>query len=78
MNDDRDVFAHDQVLLAEIDLLTELVIAATNSAERLQQDRIDTILGVKAAVADDCAEDLLNVPRQRRNVAARDQEPASS
>lgn len=75
MNDDRDVFAHDQVLLAEIDLLTELVIAATNSAERLQQDRIDTILGVEAAVADECTEDLLNVPRQRREVA---QEPASS
>ena len=36
----------DPLVLDEIELYGELVIAASGSDERLSQDRIDTVLGV--------------------------------
>ncbi|MGA9344247.1 MAG: hypothetical protein WBV37_04010 [Nocardioidaceae bacterium] len=67
MDDDLDPYAHDQDLLDEIHLLTELVIAATNNIGQLPQVRIDDILGVESARAeclDDAAEPA-SLPRQR-------------
>ncbi len=42
---DRDRIV-DEGMLAEIDLLTEVIIAATLSPDSLTQDRIDDLLGV--------------------------------
>ena len=42
---DRDLIV-DEGMLAEIDLLTEVIIAATLSPDSLTQERIDDLLGV--------------------------------
>ncbi len=67
MDDDLEPYAHDQNLLDEIHLLTELVIAATNNIGQLSQARIDDILGVEPAGVDcsDVGADPLGLPRQR-------------
>jgi hypothetical protein len=44
---DADVFEHDTVMLEEIEMLTELVITATQCSGRLPQDEVDNILGVE-------------------------------
>ena len=46
MNDRFDVDLEDDQLMVEIDLVTELMIAAAESAGHLEQTRIDSILGV--------------------------------
>ncbi len=76
MDDERDVFAHDQGQLAEIHLLTELVIAATNSPGRLAQDRIDSILGVVRLPTVDGSNELDDPPGLPRQRDAQD--PASA
>lgn len=39
-------FAHDEALLDEIDLLTEVIIATTLSPGRLTAERVDEVLSV--------------------------------
>lgn len=47
MFDQFDVAVHDAEALAEIDLLTDLIIAGTaEDAEHVSEQRIDEILGV--------------------------------
>jgi len=60
MNDPLDVSLVDTVLLAELELTTELMIAATQSDRHLSQDEIDVLLGLAPRVA---------IPRPRRNPA---------
>ena len=45
-NDRRDVQVHDEDALAEIELTSDLMIAASESEEHLTQEQIDAILGV--------------------------------
>ena len=44
--DQFDVDLEDQELLEEVELTTDLIVAASETDERLPQDRIDEILGV--------------------------------
>jgi hypothetical protein len=44
--DQFDVTLEDAELLEEVELTTDLIIAATETNERLPQSRIDEILGV--------------------------------
>ena len=46
MNDQLDVSVHDTEVLAEIDMMTNLIIATSESDGPLPQVRIDEILGV--------------------------------
>ncbi|MEP6666664.1 MAG: hypothetical protein ABJA81_09475 [Nocardioidaceae bacterium] len=46
MNDQLDVNVHDTEVLAEIEMMTNLIIATTESSGPLPQPRIDEILGV--------------------------------
>ncbi len=46
MSDSFDVAVHDAEALAEIEMLTNLIIATSEHEGRLPQDRIDEILGV--------------------------------
>ncbi len=46
MNDQLDVNVHDTEVLAEIEMMTNLIIATTESDGPLPQMRIDQILGV--------------------------------
>lgn len=46
MHDQFDVTLEDGDLLGEVELTTTLIIAASESDERLSQDEIDRILGV--------------------------------
>jgi hypothetical protein len=46
VNDQLDVSVHDTEVLAEIEMMTNLIIATTESAGPLSQVRIDEILGV--------------------------------
>ena len=46
MNDRRDVRVHDEDVLAEIELTSDLMIAASEQDEHLTQEQIDAILGV--------------------------------
>lgn len=55
MNDQLDVSVHDAEILAEIELMTDLIIATSESPTKLSQARIDEILGVRPAI-----------PQQRR------------
>ncbi len=50
MNDQLDVSVHDPELLAEIELMTDLIIASSESPAKLSQARIDEILEVRPAV----------------------------
>lgn len=46
MDDQLDVQPHDQDVLEEIELTSDLMIAASEAGERLPQSMIDTILGI--------------------------------
>lgn len=48
MYDQFDVTLEDSDLLGEVELTTNLIIAASESEEHLSQDEIDAILGVAA------------------------------
>jgi hypothetical protein len=45
VTDPLDVPLHDDALLAEVRLTTELIIAASEATEPLTQDEIDRLLG---------------------------------
>jgi hypothetical protein len=51
MKDRLNVHLHDGELLAEIDLVGELMIAAAESDEPLGDDTIDEVLGVESGGA---------------------------
>ena len=46
MHDQFDVTLEDSDLLGEVELTTNLIIAASESDEHLSEDQIDRILGV--------------------------------
>ena len=46
MHDQFDVSLEDSDLLVEVELTTNLIIAASESDETLSQEQIDAILGV--------------------------------
>ena len=46
MHDQFDVTLEDVDLLGEVELTTNLIIAASEADDRLSSDEIDTILGV--------------------------------
>lgn len=46
MHDQFDVSLEDSDLLVEVELTTNLIIAASESDEALSQEQIDAILGV--------------------------------
>ena len=46
MNDQLDVSVHDTEVLAEIEMMTNLIIATSESDGPLPQPQIDEILGV--------------------------------
>ena len=46
MHDQFDVSLEDSDLLVEVEMTTNLIIAASESDEALSQDQIDAILGV--------------------------------
>ena len=50
MNDQLDVHLEDTELLAEVELTTNLIIAASDSADPLTEDEIDDLLGVRQGV----------------------------
>ena len=49
MTDQFDVSLEDSELMGEVELTTNLIIAASESEERLTADEIDQILGIDAA-----------------------------
>ena len=57
MADQFDVSLEDDDLLAEVELTTNLIIAATESDERLSPEEIDRILGVVPPSQRDSDED---------------------
>jgi hypothetical protein len=50
VNDQLDVSVHDTDVLAEIEMMTNLIIATSESDGPLSQGRIDEILGVAPVV----------------------------
>ena len=52
MTDQFDVSLEDSELMGEVELTTNLIIAASESEGRLTQEEIDQILGVDSAVGD--------------------------
>ena len=46
VNDRRDVHVHDEEALAEIELTSDLMIAASEQEEHLTQEQVDEILGI--------------------------------
>lgn len=48
-----EIGLEDSELLAEIELVTELMIAATGTPGPLDQETIDTLLGVRPATQDE-------------------------
>ena len=44
--DQFDVSLHDEELLEEVELVTNLIVAATGSAEPLTPKQVDQLLGV--------------------------------
>ncbi len=50
MNDQLDVTVHDTEVLDEIEMMTNLIIATSESAGPLAQVQIDSILGVEGDV----------------------------
>ena len=46
VNDEFDVAVHDAEALAEIEMLTNLIIATSEHEGRLSERRIDEILGI--------------------------------
>jgi hypothetical protein len=55
VNDQLDVTVHDAEVLAEIEMMTKLIIATSESDAPLSQSRIDELLGV-----------VPNIPRARQ------------
>ena len=51
MSDQFDVSLEDPDLLGEVEMTTNLIIAASEAAGPLDQDEIDAILGVTSAEA---------------------------
>ncbi len=49
MNDQFDVTLEDSVLLGEVELTTNLMVAASNAERHLTTEEIDRILGVTPA-----------------------------
>jgi hypothetical protein len=47
MNDPLDVELHDEELIGEIRLVTELIVVASMAPGELEQEVIDQVLGVK-------------------------------
>lgn len=50
MNDQLDVTVHDSDVLAEIEMMTKLIIATSESDAPLPQSRIDELLGIVPAI----------------------------
>jgi hypothetical protein len=50
VNDQLDVSVHDTEVLAEIEMMTNLIIATSESDGPLDQVRIDEILGVTPVI----------------------------
>jgi hypothetical protein len=48
MNDELDVHVHDEDALDEIEMMTNLMIATSESSGPLPQERVDEILGVES------------------------------
>lgn len=60
MHDQFDVTLEDDDLLGEVELTTNLIIAASESDEHLSQEAIDALLGVTPVPPSD-----VPLPRQR-------------
>ena len=56
MADHLDVPLEDAVLLEEVELISTLMIAASDHDERLDQHEIDALLGLSGAALPDQAE----------------------
>jgi hypothetical protein len=52
VTDQFDVSLEDSELMGEVELTTNLIIAASEAEERLTQEEIDQILGVDSAVGE--------------------------
>ena len=50
MNDQLDVTVHDSEVLAEIAMMTRLIIATSESDAPLPQSRIDELLGLTTTI----------------------------
>jgi hypothetical protein len=50
VNDQLDVTVHDSEVLAEIEMMTKLIIATSESDAPLSQSRIDELLGVVPSI----------------------------
>lgn len=50
MNDQLDVSVHDTEVLSEIEMMTNLIIATSETEGPLEQARIDEILGVTPTI----------------------------
>ena len=60
MDDQLNVPLEDAELLAEVELTTNLIIAASESEANLPQDEVDRLLGLG-----DDSEDLQSIPSQQ-------------
>lgn len=49
MSDNLDVDLHDRELIDEIELVTELMVLASEASSDLDQDTIDAVLGLGSA-----------------------------
>jgi hypothetical protein len=50
VNDQLDVTVHDSEVLAEIEMMTRLIIATSESDSPLSQSRIDELLGLAPTI----------------------------
>jgi hypothetical protein len=50
VNDQLDVTVHDSDVLAEIEMMTRLIIATSESEAPLSQSRIDGLLGLSPTI----------------------------
>ena len=50
VNDQLDVTVHDSEVLAEIEMMTRLIIATSESDAPLPQSRIDELLGLTTTI----------------------------
>jgi hypothetical protein len=50
VNDQLDVTVHDSEVLAEIEMMTRLIIATSESDAPLSQSRIDELLGLSPTI----------------------------
>ena len=58
MDDQLNVPLEDSELLAEVELTTNLIIAASESDDQLSQDEVDQLLGIERPAP--------NIPTQNR------------